>query len=114
MQTLKLANLALRFLLELCLLAALGAWGFSVGGALLVRVLLAAALAPGGRLYLLGFAMTFPCPIAPRHVREDELRALFSAERGWRVLALRAAQFESRSPMGQVPAVAGGFERAAT
>jgi hypothetical protein len=41
MDMLKLGNLALRFGLELCLLAALGWWGFSIGGALIVKILLA-------------------------------------------------------------------------
>lgn len=38
MNTLKLANLALRFLLELCLLAAFGAWGFSLAAPLIIRI----------------------------------------------------------------------------
>ncbi len=37
---LKMGNLALAFLLELCMLAALVAWGFQTGGSPLVRVLL--------------------------------------------------------------------------
>ena len=41
----KEANLALRFLLELCLLAALAAWGFGLGGALGVVAGLAAPVA---------------------------------------------------------------------
>jgi SAM-dependent methyltransferase len=73
---------------------------------------LATVLAPGGRFYLLGFVIASPFPNAPRPVREDELRALFTPERGWRVLALRAALFGTRSPLGQVPALAGCFERA--
>ena len=44
MDILKLGNLALRFVLELCLLAALGYWGFSVGGTLIVKILLAALI----------------------------------------------------------------------
>lgn len=40
MAVLKGANLALRFLLELCLLAAVGYWGFHVGGGTLVKVVL--------------------------------------------------------------------------
>ncbi|WP_051331132.1 YrdB family protein [Aneurinibacillus terranovensis] len=34
----KLANLALRFLLELCVLAALGYWGFQTGRGLIVKI----------------------------------------------------------------------------
>lgn len=72
---------------------------------------LAGTLAPGGRYYLLGFAIDSRYPDAPRQVREDELRALFAPERGWRILALRAARFQTRSPLGRVPAVAGCIER---
>ena len=72
---------------------------------------LAATLADGGRYYLLGFAFDSPIPNAPRQVREDELRALFSPERGWRMLALHAASFVTRSARGAVPAVAACFER---
>ena len=67
---------------------------------------LAAVLADGGRYYLLGFACDSPIPNAPRQVREDELRALFSPGRGWHVLALHAASFVTRSARGAVPAVA--------
>jgi len=41
MQLLRFANLALRFLLELCALAALGYWGFQAGHSLAVRIGLA-------------------------------------------------------------------------
>jgi hypothetical protein len=47
MNTLKLANLALRFVLELCLLAALGYWGYAVGGTLAVSILLAVMIVVG-------------------------------------------------------------------
>lgn len=40
MQLLKMANLALAFLLELCLLAALGYWGNHTGQSMLMRWLL--------------------------------------------------------------------------
>jgi hypothetical protein len=40
MQILKAANLALSFLLELCLLAALGSWGFRTGTNTISRILL--------------------------------------------------------------------------
>ena len=40
MIALKVANLGLRFLLELCLLAALGYWGFRVGDTILAAVAL--------------------------------------------------------------------------
>jgi SAM-dependent methyltransferase len=72
---------------------------------------IAGALRPGGRLYLLEFAVEFPLPNTPRKVTEDELRGRFSAERGWRILALRPAQFQSR--IAPVPAVAACIERVA-
>lgn len=40
MEILKMANLALAFLLELCLLAALGYWGYHTGQSTLMRWLL--------------------------------------------------------------------------
>jgi|WetSurMetagenome_2_1015567.scaffolds.fasta_scaffold89327_2 cyclopropane fatty-acyl-phospholipid synthase-like methyltransferase len=73
---------------------------------------LEATLVDGGRYYLLGFAFDSPLPNAPRQVREDELRTLFSPERGWRALELHAASFVTRSARGPVPAVAACFERA--
>jgi hypothetical protein len=73
---------------------------------------LAAALIPGGRYYLLGFAFESPMPNAPREVRENELRALFAPEHGWRVLAIRPARFQVRTARGNdVPAVAACIER---
>ena len=38
METIKLANLALRFLLELCALAALGYWGFKTGASPVAKI----------------------------------------------------------------------------
>ena len=38
LELIKGANLALRFLLELCALAALGYWGFKTGGALIAKI----------------------------------------------------------------------------
>jgi SAM-dependent methyltransferase len=70
---------------------------------------LAATLQPGGRLYLLEFAVEFDIPNTPLKVTEDELRARFTADRGWRVIALRPAQFLSR--IAPVPAVAACIER---
>ncbi|HJZ49798.1 MAG TPA: YrdB family protein [Roseiflexaceae bacterium] len=43
MEFFKLANLALRFLLELCALAALGYWGFQTGQTLTLKIVLAIA-----------------------------------------------------------------------
>lgn len=70
---------------------------------------LAAALVPGGRYYLLAFATEFDVPNTPRKVTEDEVRARFAPERGWRILALHRAEFHSR--FAPVPAVAACIER---
>jgi SAM-dependent methyltransferase len=70
---------------------------------------LAATLRPGGRYYLLAFATEFPMPNTPRQVSEDEVRARFTADNGWRILTLRPAQFLSR--FAPVPAVAACIER---
>jgi SAM-dependent methyltransferase len=70
---------------------------------------LVSALLPGGRYYLLAFAVEFPIPHGPRRVTEDEVRARFTAERGWRILALRPAEFGSR--VAPVPATAACIER---
>ncbi|HEX6373960.1 MAG TPA: class I SAM-dependent methyltransferase [Longimicrobium sp.] len=70
---------------------------------------IAATLVPGGRYYLLAFATEFDMPNTPRKVSEDELRTRFSAERGWGILTVRPAQFESR--IAPVPAVAACIER---
>jgi SAM-dependent methyltransferase len=72
---------------------------------------LAGTLRPGGRYYLLGFAIEFPQPNTPRQVSEDELRARFSAEKGWRILTIRPAQFLSR--FAPVPSLAACIERLA-
>ncbi len=73
---------------------------------------LAATLKDGGRYYLLGFAINSPLPNAPRQVLESELRELFPSERGWRILALRPAQFLIRSTRSnQVSAIAACIER---
>ena len=72
---------------------------------------LGAKLLAGGRYYLLGFAINSPMHNAPREVREDELRALFTSEQGWRIQALRTATFITRSPRGNIPAIAACFER---
>lgn len=70
---------------------------------------LAAALLPGGRLYLLEFAVEFDMPNTPLKVTEDELRARFTAGKGWRFLALRPAEFHSR--FAPVQAIAACIER---
>jgi SAM-dependent methyltransferase len=71
---------------------------------------LTSALRPGGRYYLLAFAVDFPSPDVPRGISADELRRHFAASKGWKVLALRDAEFVSR--VGPVPAICACFERA--
>lgn len=63
------ANLAVRFLLELCALAALGVWGWHAPGPLAVR-LVAAAAAPLAGAMVWG---TWVAPKAPRRL-PDPLR----------------------------------------
>jgi SAM-dependent methyltransferase len=70
---------------------------------------LATALRPGGRYYLLAFAVTFDIPNAPREVTETELEQRFTRARGWRIRVCRPAEFQSR--MGAVPAIAACIER---
>jgi len=75
---------------------------------------LAAALAPSGRYYLLGFAFDSRIPNAPRQVTESELQARFTPEHEWRILAVRPARFLIRSARGNdVPAVAACVKRVA-
>ena len=57
MQILKAANLALSFLLELCLLAALGSWGFRTGANTLSRILLGIGIPELLKLALYGLAV---------------------------------------------------------
>ncbi|HEX2990387.1 MAG TPA: class I SAM-dependent methyltransferase [Anaerolineales bacterium] len=56
----------------------------------------AKSLLPGGRYYLLAFAIDFSLPNLPRGVSEQELRARFTSEKGWKILDLRPAEFLSR------------------
>jgi ubiquinone/menaquinone biosynthesis C-methylase UbiE len=65
---------------------------------------------PGGRYYLLAFAVEFPIPNVPRQVSAEELRTRFTAEKGWRILEIRAAQFLSRVAP-PVPAICACMER---
>ena len=56
----------------------------------------ATSLLPGGRYYLLAFAIDFSLPNLPREVSEQELQARFTPEKGWKILDLRPAEFLSR------------------
>jgi ubiquinone/menaquinone biosynthesis C-methylase UbiE len=70
---------------------------------------LAAALLPGGRYYLLAFAVEFDLPNTPRKVTEAELRERFTPEAGWRILTIRPAHF--LNPIAATPAIAACIER---
>lgn len=57
---------------------------------------LARALLPGGRYYLLAFAIDFSMPNLPRQITAQELRRRFTPEKGWQILDIRSAEFLSR------------------
>jgi hypothetical protein len=61
METIKLANLALRFLLELCALAALAYWGFKTGESAVAKI----GLGIGAPLLAAVLWGTFVAPGAP-------------------------------------------------
>ncbi len=69
---------------------------------------LAATLLPGGRYYLLAFAVEF-APPSPRQVTEDEVRARFTPGSGWRIRELRSAEFLSH--IAAVPAISACIEQ---
>ncbi len=71
---------------------------------------LANVLLPGGRYYLHEFAVEFAIENAPRQVTETELRARFTANKGWRILDIRPAEFHSRVA-APVAAIAACVER---
>jgi len=71
---------------------------------------LAQALLPGSRYYLLAFDIEFSMDNAPRQISTDELLARFTSERGWRILALRSAEFLNRVAL-PVPATSACIER---
>lgn len=70
---------------------------------------LKASLRPAGRYYLLAFAVQFDVPNVPRAVMAEELRSHFTAEHGWRILALREALFQNR--VAATPATCACVER---
>jgi SAM-dependent methyltransferase len=69
---------------------------------------LASVLSPGGRCYLLEFAVALPAANMPRQVTEGELRKQFGPQKGWQVLAIRRAEF--LSTVAPVPAIVACFE----
>lgn len=70
---------------------------------------LAVTLLPGGRYYLLAFAVEFPIPHSPHQVTEAEVRSRFTAAKGWQIHEIRAAEFLSR--IAPVPAIGACIER---
>jgi len=60
----------------------------------------ASAVRPGGRLFLMCFSEREPEWGGPRRVTQAEIRAAFSAERGWSVDEIRAARFATNHPGG--------------
>lgn len=87
MQILRAANLALRFLLELATLVALGYWGFTVGDGLLLKIVLGLG-APLAAIVLWGL---FGAPRALRPVGEPWHLLLEVVVFGSAVPALSAA-----------------------
>lgn len=71
---------------------------------------LARSLPPGGRYYMLGFAVSLPAPDVPREVRKEEIHELFSESAGWTIQALSNAQFHT-SGFDHIPALALCAER---
>ena len=71
---------------------------------------LARALLPGGRYYLLAFAIEFSMDNAPRQISAEEVQARFTPQRGWHILALRTAEFLNRVAL-PVPAISACIER---
>jgi cyclopropane fatty-acyl-phospholipid synthase-like methyltransferase len=57
---------------------------------------LASTLSPGGRYYLLAFAVEYSMSNMPRQVTAEELQARFTSEKSWQIRALRPAEFLNR------------------
>lgn len=76
---------------------------------------LARALPPGGRYYLHEFDVEFPLDNTPRQITDAELRSRFAAEKGWRIVELRPAEYLSRvaPPVKAVAALAERWRDAA-
>jgi hypothetical protein len=87
MTVLKGVNLAAAFLLELCLLAALGYWGFHVGRGPVAKI----GLGLGAPLLMAIVWGIFMAPRGPRHLSGLPYRALALVLYGLGVAALFAA-----------------------
>ena len=72
---------------------------------------LGSTLSPGGRYYLLAFAVAFDIPHSPRGITIEEIHDRFDATHGWRVLECHSAEFLSR--IAPVPATCACIERIA-
>lgn len=70
------------------------------------------AIAPGGRYYLHAFAIQFPVDNVPRAITENEIRARFTSDAGWRVVEVRPAVFHNRVAQ-PTPAIVACIERLA-
>lgn len=68
------------------------------------------AIAPGGRYYLHEFAVEFPIENVPRAITEEELRARFNPDTGWRIIEVREAVFHNRVAQ-PTPAIVACVER---
>ena len=71
---------------------------------------LASTLLPGGRYYMHAFAIEFPVSSMPRQITADEVRARFTAARGWQIKDIQAVDFLSRVAP-PVPAICACIER---
>lgn len=71
---------------------------------------LALTLAPGGRYYLLAFAVEFDLPNTPRLVSPEEVRTRFRPENGWHIHGIHEATFQS-NVAPPVPALSACIER---
>jgi hypothetical protein len=87
MEIVKGANLGLRFVLELCVLAALAYWGYHAGNGRLTRV----ALAVGAPLLAAVVWGVFGAPKASRQLHDPALLLLEIVVFGAGALALAAA-----------------------
>lgn len=74
---------------------------------------IASILLPQGCYYLHEFDVEFPVPNVPRQVSAEEIRARFTAERGWRIREIQSVEFLSRVA-DPVPAICACLERLPT
>jgi len=88
MNALKGLNLAISFLLELCMLAAVGYWGFKSGSGWFLKFVLGI----GGPLLIAAIWGLFAAPKAPYHLNGFVLLALEAVLFGSGVVALYASK----------------------